>query len=82
MPAYFDRTRPPLHAPVISLDVFDMPVNLPKVLRENVAEVMDDPAEWAKMNVKKYRGRCRDHPPDEHRSPLPERIPCHGREDR
>ena len=38
MPAYFDRTRPPLHAPVISLDVFDMPVNLPKVLRENVAE--------------------------------------------
>ena len=53
-PAYFDRSRPPLHAPVISLDVFDMPVNLPKVLRENVAEVMDDPAEWAKMNVKKF----------------------------
>jgi acetyl-CoA decarbonylase/synthase, CODH/ACS complex subunit delta len=53
-PAYFDRMKPPVHAPVISLDVFDMPVNLPKVLRENVAEVMDDPAEWAKMNVKKY----------------------------
>jgi acetyl-CoA decarbonylase/synthase complex subunit delta len=53
-PAYFDRTRPPAHPPAISLDVFDMPVNLPKVLRENVAEVMDDPAEWAKMNVKKY----------------------------
>jgi acetyl-CoA decarbonylase/synthase, CODH/ACS complex subunit delta len=53
-PAYFDRTRPPAHPPVISLDVFDMPVNLPKVLRETVAEVMDDPAEWAKMNVNKY----------------------------
>jgi|SRR5208337_3660519 len=54
MPAYFDRTRPPVHSPVISLDVFDMPVNLPKVLRENVADVMDDPAEWAKMNVNKF----------------------------
>jgi acetyl-CoA decarbonylase/synthase complex subunit delta len=53
-PAYFDRTRPPVHPPVISLDVFDMPVNLPKVLRENVAEVMNDPAAWAKMNVEKY----------------------------
>ncbi|MDD1693156.1 MAG: CO dehydrogenase/acetyl-CoA synthase subunit delta [Methanoregula sp.] len=53
-PAYFDPARPPLHAPVISLDVFDMPVTLPKVLRENVAEVMNDPAEWAKMNVKKF----------------------------
>jgi acetyl-CoA decarbonylase/synthase complex subunit delta len=31
-----------------------MPVNLPKVLHETVAEVMDDPAEWAKMNVNKY----------------------------
>ncbi len=53
-PAYSDPRHPPPHAPVISLDVFDMPVTLPKVLRENVAEVMDDPAEWARMNVKKF----------------------------
>ncbi|MDD1695055.1 MAG: CO dehydrogenase/acetyl-CoA synthase subunit delta, partial [Methanoregula sp.] len=53
-PAYFDFGHPPRHPPVISLDVFDMPVGLPKVLKENVAEVMEDPAEWARMNVKKY----------------------------
>jgi acetyl-CoA decarbonylase/synthase complex subunit delta len=53
-PAYFDPARPPKHPPVISLDVFDMPVTLPRVLKENVAGVMNDPAEWARMNVKKY----------------------------
>ena len=45
---------PPVHPPAISLDVFDMKVALPKVLREHVAEVMEDPAEWARMNVKKF----------------------------
>ena len=53
-PAYFDGQHLPPHLPVIALDVFDMNVSLPKVLRENVAEVMNDPAEWAKMNVKKF----------------------------
>ena len=53
-PAYSDRLHPPVHAPVISLDVFDMTVSLPTVLRENVKEVMEDPAEWARMNVKKF----------------------------
>ncbi|MDD5141821.1 CO dehydrogenase/acetyl-CoA synthase subunit delta [Methanoregula sp.] len=53
-PAYSDPARPPLHSPVISLDVFDMPVTLPRVLRENVADVIEDPAEWAKMNVQKF----------------------------
>ena len=53
-PAYFDFRHPPLHPPAIALDVFDMPIPLPKVLKENVAAVMDDPAEWARMNVKKF----------------------------
>jgi acetyl-CoA decarbonylase/synthase complex subunit delta len=53
-PAYFDGHHLPPRPPVISLDVFDMNVSLPKVLRENVADVMEDPAEWAKMNVKKF----------------------------
>jgi acetyl-CoA decarbonylase/synthase, CODH/ACS complex subunit delta len=53
-PAYFDLRHPPRHPPVIALDVFDMPITLPKVLRENVAEVMENPAEWARMNVKKF----------------------------
>jgi acetyl-CoA decarbonylase/synthase complex subunit delta len=53
-PAYADRSHLPPHAPVISLDVFDMPVSLPAALRANVGEVMNDPAEWAKMNVAKF----------------------------
>ncbi len=53
-PAYADQTRLPPHPPAIALDVFDMPISLPAVLRENVAEVMDQPAEWAKMNVNKF----------------------------
>ncbi|NMB77864.1 MAG: CO dehydrogenase/acetyl-CoA synthase subunit delta, partial [Methanomicrobiales archaeon] len=53
-PAYADQVRLRPHRPVISLDVFDMPVSLPKVLKENVSEVIDNPAEWARMNVKKF----------------------------
>lgn len=53
-PAYADRVRLPPHNPVIALDVFDMPISLPMVLKENVAEVMEQPAEWAKMNVEKF----------------------------
>ena len=53
-PAYTDLSIPPVHPPAISLDVFDMKVSLPRVLRENVADVMEDPAEWARLNVKKF----------------------------
>jgi acetyl-CoA decarbonylase/synthase, CODH/ACS complex subunit delta len=53
-PAYADVHIPPAHPPAISLDVFDMKVSLPRVLREHVADVMEDPAEWARMNVKKF----------------------------
>lgn len=53
-PAYSNRLHPPVHSPVISLDVFDMTVSLPKILRENVKEVMEDPAEWARMNVNSF----------------------------
>jgi acetyl-CoA decarbonylase/synthase complex subunit delta len=53
-PAYADARIPPLHPPAISLDVFDMKIPLPRVLREHVADVMEDPAEWARMNVKKF----------------------------
>ena len=53
-PAYADALRLGPHSPAIALDVFDMEVQLPRVLKENVSEVMGDPAEWAKMNVKKF----------------------------
>jgi len=53
-PAYTDFSHPPVYPPAIALDVFDMPVSLPKVLKEHVQDVIGDPAEWARMNVKKF----------------------------
>lgn len=53
-PAFTDFSRPLVHPPVIALDVFDMPLGLPKVLKEHILDVMGDPAEWARMNVKKF----------------------------
>jgi len=53
-PAYSDPTHPAGNLPAIALDVFDMEVQLPKVLKENVREVIGDPAEWARMNVRKF----------------------------
>ena len=53
-PAFVSADHPSPHPVVFALDVFDMEVPLPKVLMENVREVMSDPAEWAKMNVKKF----------------------------
>jgi acetyl-CoA decarbonylase/synthase complex subunit delta len=52
-PAYwYDHAAPQL--PVIALDVFDMNVALPRPLKENIADVMEDPAAWAKKNVEKF----------------------------
>jgi acetyl-CoA decarbonylase/synthase complex subunit delta len=53
-PPFVYADKPPKHPPVFALDVFDMEVALPKVLKSNVKDVMGDPAEWARMNVKKY----------------------------
>lgn len=40
--------------PTISLDLFDMPVSLPKPVKENLKEVLDNPAEWAKLYVERW----------------------------
>ena len=53
-PPFVNADHPAAHPPVFALDVFDMELPLPKVLKENVKDVMSDPAEWARMNVKKY----------------------------
>ncbi|MGD0533930.1 MAG: CO dehydrogenase/acetyl-CoA synthase subunit delta [Methanoregula sp.] len=53
-PPFLSADHPAAHPPVFALDVFDMELPLPKVLKENVKDVMSDPAEWARMNVKKY----------------------------
>nr|ARX76842.1 acetyl-CoA decarbonylase/synthase complex delta subunit [uncultured archaeon]ARX76958.1 acetyl-CoA decarbonylase/synthase complex delta subunit [uncultured archaeon] len=53
-PPFVYTDKPPAHLPVFALDVFDMDVALPKVLRSGIEEVMHDPAEWARLNVKKF----------------------------
>ncbi|MDD1676536.1 MAG: CO dehydrogenase/acetyl-CoA synthase subunit delta [Methanomicrobiales archaeon] len=53
-PAFSSPDRLPPHSPVLALDVFDMKVPLPKTLKANVAEVMEDPAAWARMNVERF----------------------------
>lgn len=40
--------------PVVSLDVFDMPLKLAKAVRTNIEDVMEDPAEWAKRCINKF----------------------------
>jgi acetyl-CoA decarbonylase/synthase complex subunit delta len=53
MPFYnFDAQMP--HAPVISVDCFDMPIPLAKAVRGFYEDVMEDPGEWAKKNVQKF----------------------------
>jgi acetyl-CoA decarbonylase/synthase complex subunit delta len=53
-PAFFSRDHPPAHNPPISIDVFDMALPLPQALKAPVREVLDDPAAWARMNVREF----------------------------
>ncbi len=48
----FDSSMP--HPPVISLDCFDMPIPLAKAVRGYYEDVMADPGEWAKKNVREF----------------------------
>ncbi len=53
MPFYnFDNPMP--HPPVISVDCFDMPIPLAKAVRVHYQDVMEDPGEWAKKNVREF----------------------------
>lgn len=49
---FFDKS--PAHPPLFALDVFDMEIPLPRVLKAGISDVMADPAEWARLNVKKF----------------------------
>lgn len=61
MPFYFFEGEFP-NRPVISHDVFDMPIPLPKFIKEffkdDDKDVMNDPAEWARLRVKKYNAKA------------------------
>ncbi len=54
-PAFYNFQQPPPHRPVIAFDVFDWPgVSLPRAVKMHVREVLEDPAEWARLCVEKF----------------------------
>ena len=53
-PPFYLFERPPPHPVVISLDVFDSKIPLPKALKMHVKDVIGHPAEWARMAVEKF----------------------------
>jgi acetyl-CoA decarbonylase/synthase complex subunit delta len=53
-PAFYLFEQTPLNPPVISMDVFDMELTLPKAIRVEVEDVWNDTAEWAKRAVDKW----------------------------
>ncbi len=53
-PAWDLFQAPPKHLPIIAADVFDMKISLAKVVKNHYEEVLEDPAEWAKLCVNKY----------------------------
>ena len=53
-PAWDLFQAPPKNPPVISADVFDMKISLAKAVKMHYKEVMEDPAEWAKLCVNKF----------------------------
>ncbi|MBS7652219.1 MAG: CO dehydrogenase/acetyl-CoA synthase subunit delta [Candidatus Bathyarchaeia archaeon] len=54
-PAYYSFLQETPHRPVIAIDVFDYPeVRLPRAVKMHVAEVLHDPAEWARLSVERF----------------------------
>jgi len=41
--------------PVVTLDVFDMPISLAKAVKVHYEDVMQDPGDWARKAVKEYK---------------------------
>jgi acetyl-CoA decarbonylase/synthase complex subunit delta len=53
-PAFYTFENPPPNPPIISFDVFDSKVPLPKAVKTNFKDVLEDPSAWAKFCVEKY----------------------------
>jgi len=53
-PAFYLFEESPPNPPVVSVDVFDIEVSLPKALRSYVQDVIGDPPAWAKLAVSKF----------------------------
>jgi acetyl-CoA decarbonylase/synthase complex subunit delta len=54
-PAFYLFEKAPPNPPLISVDVFDTEVSLPKALKTQVQEVIGNPAAWAKLAVDKFQ---------------------------
>jgi acetyl-CoA decarbonylase/synthase complex subunit delta len=53
-PAFYTFENPTPNMPVISLDVFDQKVPIPKAVKTNFNDAMEDPVSWAKFAVDKF----------------------------
>lgn len=53
-PSFYMFEETPPNPPVISADVFDMEVPLPRAIKVHVQDVIGDPAAWAKLAVDKF----------------------------
>ena len=53
-PAFYTFENPTPNSPIISLDVFDSKVPIPKAVRTNFNDAMEDPVSWAKFAVDKF----------------------------
>jgi acetyl-CoA decarbonylase/synthase complex subunit delta len=53
-PAFYTFENPTLNSPVISLDVFDSKVPIPKAVKTNFNDAMENPVSWAKFAVDKF----------------------------
>jgi acetyl-CoA decarbonylase/synthase complex subunit delta len=54
MPFYSSEGKNP-HPPAVAIDVFDMKISLAKPVKDAFREVLEDPSEWARLAVEKYR---------------------------
>jgi acetyl-CoA decarbonylase/synthase complex subunit delta len=53
-PSFYTFENPTPHLPVVSFDVFDSKVPLPKAVKMNFKDVVEDPVAWAKFSVDKF----------------------------
>ncbi len=53
-PAFYTFENYTPNAPIISLDVFDSKVPIPKAVRSNFNDAIEDPVSWAKFAVDKF----------------------------
>lgn len=54
VPPFYRFEAPMPHKPVIAFDVFDMKIPLPKAVEGHLQDVLENPAEWAKLCVEKF----------------------------